>query len=67
MIANEVHDNEATRSRRVATKLSPSELERIDEWGFQRRIRERSSAIRELVLEGLSASKGQPMSQESAQ
>ncbi len=40
--------------RRVAANFSDEELEKIDVWGFERRIRDRSAAIRGLVLATLS-------------
>ncbi len=39
--------------RRVATTFTDQELDQIDEWGFARRIRNRSEVIRRLVQEGL--------------
>ena len=41
------------RTERVALSLTPREIERIDDWGFARRIRARSEVIRRLMLEGL--------------
>lgn len=41
--------------RRVYTAFTEAELEQIDEWGFARRIRERSQVIRRLTLSGLEA------------
>jgi hypothetical protein len=39
--------------RRIYTPFNPDELAKIDAWGFDRRIRDRSEAIRSLVLERL--------------
>ncbi|MBX4901637.1 hypothetical protein HJA83_09850 [Rhizobium bangladeshense] len=41
--------------RRIGTTFTESELDQIDEWGFSRRIRDRSEAIRRLVSEALKA------------
>lgn len=38
---------------RIATPFTESELEKIDDWGFARRIRNRSDIVRELVLKGI--------------
>lgn len=39
---------------RVSATFSPAELDRIDDWGFAQRIRDRSRVIRELVRIGMS-------------
>lgn len=41
--------------RRIGTTFTDTELNKIDEWGFARRIRDRSEAIRRLVSEALNA------------
>jgi len=41
--------------KRVSTTFTEEELEKIDNWGFSLRIRDRSEAIRQLVKKGLSA------------
>lgn len=40
---------------RVQVVMAPSEVERIDDWGFKHRIRSRSEVVRKLVLAGLAA------------
>ncbi|NSZ73345.1 hypothetical protein G6L74_06255 [Agrobacterium tumefaciens] len=40
---------------RIATPFTESELETIDDWGFARRIRNRSDIVRELVFAGIEA------------
>ena len=45
-----------TRQRlRIYTPFEPSEVAQIDAWGFSQMIRDRSEAIRALVLEALKA------------
>ncbi|WP_267550426.1 hypothetical protein [Rhizobium rhizogenes] len=39
--------------RRIGTTFTDTELNLIDEWGFARKIRSRSEAIRRLVADGL--------------
>jgi hypothetical protein len=41
------------KTERVQLLMSPSQVEAIDEWGWQRRIRTRAEAIRQLVDLGL--------------
>ncbi len=41
---------------RVQVVMSPTEVERIDDWGFKHRIRSRSEVVRRLILAGLTAS-----------
>ena len=41
--------------KRVTAPFSDAEIEEIDTWGFSRRIRDRSTAIRELLKAGLAA------------
>jgi hypothetical protein len=40
---------------RVQVVMAPSEVEKIDDWGFKHRIRSRSEVVRKLVLAGLAA------------
>ncbi|MBB3385522.1 MULTISPECIES: hypothetical protein [unclassified Rhizobium] len=39
--------------RRIGTTFTDAELSQIDDWGFARKIRTRSEAIRRLVHNGL--------------
>jgi metal-responsive CopG/Arc/MetJ family transcriptional regulator len=41
------------KSVRIQLVMSPSEVERLDEWRAARRIWSRSEAIRQLVAEGV--------------
>lgn len=50
-----IPDERATR--RVSSILTDSQVENVDQWGFARSIRDRSTAIRELIKAGLEASK----------
>lgn len=43
------------RDQRVPILLTPSELKEIDDWSFDRRIRSRGEAIRQLIALGLEA------------
>lgn len=43
------------KDQRVVTMMSPTDLETIDEWSFQNRIRSRGEAIRRLCRVGLDA------------
>ncbi|NYT33902.1 hypothetical protein [Rhizobium sp. WYCCWR 11128] len=43
------------KDQRIPIMMSPSELERIDDWSFKRRIRSRGEAIRRLCQLGLRA------------
>lgn len=45
--------------RRIATPFTDDELYRIDDWGFSRRIRDRSQMVRELVFAGLAATENE--------
>jgi hypothetical protein len=56
-------DQPAKPAHRAYTPFEICELEQIDEWGFARRIRDRSTAIRELVLHAL---QGDPASRQEA-
>lgn len=40
---------------RVQVVMAPSEVDRIDDWGFKHRMRSRSEVVRKLVLAGLAA------------
>jgi len=42
--------------RRVSTTFTDDDLDAIDSWGFSKRIRDRSEAIRQLVGYGLETS-----------
>lgn len=46
--------------KRIATPMTQAELDAVDEWGFTRKIRNRTDVIRELVRRGLAASAGEP-------
>jgi metal-responsive CopG/Arc/MetJ family transcriptional regulator len=48
-----MHSQIERRSERIAVALTPAEVEKIDEWGFSRRMRARSEVIRQLVLQQL--------------
>ena len=51
------HDNSPEpKDKRVPLVMTASELKAIDDWSFERRIRSRSEAIRQLVALGLKAS-----------
>jgi hypothetical protein len=45
--------------RRISTPLTDSEIAEIDDWGFARHIRDRSTALRQLIKAGLAASEGE--------
>ena len=45
----------ASQPKRVAAPFSERELAEIDDWGFKRRIRDRSAVIRTLVRHALDA------------
>lgn len=51
------------KSERVHLMMTPSELEAVDEWSFDSRIRGRSEAIRRLIELGLEVAKASPSSQ----
>jgi len=46
-------DEKELKDQRVVTMMSPSELESIDDWMFQNRIRSRGEAIRRLCQIGI--------------
>lgn len=43
------------KTERVTTMMTRSELEAIDDWSFEHRIRSRGEAIRQLIQRGLEA------------
>lgn len=43
------------KTERVTIMMSPEEVAAIDDWSFQRRIRSRGEAIRQLIALGLEA------------
>lgn len=43
--------------RRIGTTFGDDELSAMDEWGFARKIRNRSEVIRQLIRKGLEAEK----------
>lgn len=45
------------KHRRIGTTFTDNELIAMDEWGFARKIRNRSEVIRQLVRKGLEAEK----------
>lgn len=45
------------KTERITILLSPSELKEVDDWSFDRRIRSRSEAIRQLLELGLAAAR----------
>jgi metal-responsive CopG/Arc/MetJ family transcriptional regulator len=49
-------DSPELKDKRVPLVMTASELKAIDDWSFERRIRSRSEAIRQLVALGLKAS-----------
>jgi len=49
-------DSPEPKDKRVPLVMTASELKAIDDWSFERRIRSRSEAIRQLVALGLKAS-----------
>jgi metal-responsive CopG/Arc/MetJ family transcriptional regulator len=50
-------DIDEARTQRVQVLLAPRELGTLDDWAWERRIRSRSEAIRQLLDLGLAASK----------
>lgn len=52
---------------RVQVVMAPSEVERIDDWGFKHRIRSRSEVVRRLLLAGLEAMERAEKDQSSRQ
>ncbi|WP_242221728.1 ribbon-helix-helix domain-containing protein [Shinella zoogloeoides] len=49
--------SQETKEIRVTILVSPTELKAIDDWSFDRRIRSRSEAIRQLVKSGIEGEK----------
>lgn len=49
--------SEQLKTQRVTIMMSPAELNEIDEWSFQQRIRSRGEAIRRLIELGLETAK----------
>ncbi len=49
--------SQETKEIRVTILVSPTELKAIDDWSFDRRIRSRSEAIRQLVKNGIESEK----------
>jgi len=47
--------------RRITAPLTDTEIDEIDTWGFARRIRDRSTAIRMLLRQGLTAEDTRPV------
>lgn len=45
------------KSERVQLFMTPSEVQSIDDWSFENRVRGRSEAIRQLIEAGLNAGK----------
>lgn len=45
--------------KRLSTPMTAAEITAVDEWGFARRIRNRSDAVRLLVQAGIEASAAQ--------
>ena len=45
--------------KRIATPFTEAELYQIDDWGFARRMRDRSQMVRELVFLGLQSSRNE--------
>lgn len=52
---SETKTQDEERPTRVAAPFLVAELEAIDAWGFSRRIRNRSDAIKALIKAGLEA------------
>lgn len=45
------------KTERVTIMMSPEDLQILDEWSFQQRIRSRGKAIRQLIELGLQTAK----------
>lgn len=43
------------KTERVTIMMAPAELKIVDDWSFERRIRSRGEAIRQLIALGLEA------------
>ncbi len=53
-------DSHELRDRRTVVMMSPTELERIDDWRFANRIATRADAIRQLCATALTAREPKP-------
>jgi hypothetical protein len=56
-----MEQNKDAKPARVAVPLTAEELDKIDAWGFARRIRNRSDAIKALIQHGLKAAAEVPV------
>jgi hypothetical protein len=45
------------KDKRVPLMMTEAELKAVDDWAFERRIRSRGEALRQLIALGLKASK----------
>lgn len=54
---NEPQARSEGEQRRIGTTFTDDELVAMDEWGFSRKIRNRSEVIRQLVRKGLETTK----------
>lgn len=54
---NEPQARSESEQRRIGTTFTDDELTAMDEWGFSRKIRNRSEVIRQLVRKGLETTK----------
>ena len=59
-------DSPEPKDKRIAMVMTASELRAIDDWSFERRIRSRGEAIRQLVALGLKASEQQATEESAA-
>ena len=50
----------ASNYKRVPLMMTKAELKAVDDWAFERRIRSRGEALRQLIALGLKASKSAP-------
>lgn len=46
-------------TKRISAPFTEAELKRLDDWGFARRMRDRTVVIRELVMKGLEVSENE--------
>jgi metal-responsive CopG/Arc/MetJ family transcriptional regulator len=53
-------DTPEPKDQRVPIMMTASELQAVDDWSFEHRIRSRGEAIRQLIRLGLKAAKSQP-------
>jgi hypothetical protein len=49
-------DSTEPKDKRIALVMTASELKAVDDWSFERRIRSRGEAIRQLLALGIKAS-----------